>query len=933
MSVRSELPWWQTSLIATAVVVALAVVAWFAPWPFNGLAVLGALVYMFLTLRNPDLWLRWLARGCVTAATASAVLPDFAGWQEWEGGFVEITRDGAMGYAFLAAGVVFATLDVWRDRGVVAAQLKDGDDEPVRDEPKDPLEDDIRTYFTSAVAVHTKISLAGFKTKIRARIRLEDLHVPLRAFLDRDTRGGDAALNAKEALERVAERGMGRELPLSEAFGFAQRHGDRRGLVLLGDPGSGKTTHLKRILLKIAHDGAASLGLPEGMVPVFLPLRRLADLDRGLDAFIEQELADPHLVAPEQFGTRLRQRGRVLYLLDGLDEVRDASDRARVRDWIDRALEVSPDSTFVVTCRYAGYPDARLSAEFLELHLQPLTDPQVEEFVRRWFSIVETHLVEDDQREHALRRAIERSAKLIADLRQPALQASMRVAELTHNPLLLTTICLVHHDCGKLPERRIELYEECVSVLLERWNEAKALPVRIPAGDAREVLQHLAHWLHGEDDRTLATADELESPVQEGLWRTELSVEPDQFLRSIRDESGLLTGWGVDQYGFMHLGFQEYLAAREIRFREILEPGPFAQLAGRFGESWWQEVILLMLAQKDPPLFECFIGELLQRPEFPEWASSQMMGLCMREAAGVTARPFVTLLRGSADASGADELGRRQLAAAQVLARSMPKTLEGLEALLEGHSAEPVRAWWHKRKEHERRGGARILAQRGGVELVRIPGGRFSMGEDGEAHEVELASFYLARTPVTNGQYAEYLEVNPEVAKPPYWGHWQFNQPQQPVAGVSWPEATAYCEWAGLSLPTEAQWEFACRAGTTSNYYSGDGEEDLARVGWYRGNSGDRLHAVGELEPNGFGLYDMHGNAWEWCRDAWGDYTTRPRTGDGLRHETVGDLARVVRGGNWDRDARSARSAYRSFDLAVPPRFCNAGFRPAQGIA
>jgi formylglycine-generating enzyme required for sulfatase activity len=920
MSTVSATPWWQTSLKITAVVVALVLVALYAPWPFNAVAVLAALIFLLVALANPEHWLRWLARACVVGATGSAVLPDFAAQFEIESGFVDITKNGAIAYALLIAGVAFAALDVWRERSAGTTE--------VRDEPKDRLERDIKAYFTSAIERHKKIELAGFQTKVRTPIRLEDLHVPLRAMLDHDPRERDPVFSAVEAHTSMV--GHVRELLLTEAFEFAQHHGELRGLVILGDPGSGKTTHLKRLLLKIAHDGAASLGLAKGTVPVFLPLRNLVDLDVGLDAFIECELSGPHLVTPQRFGERLKTRGRVLYLLDGLDEVRDAGQRAKVSRWIDAALKASPNSVFVVTCRYAGYADARLSAEFLELHLRPLDDTQVEQFVRRWFEIVETHLLDGRARKQAIESAQERAAKLLADLRQPALQASARVAELTHNPLLLTAICLVHYDRGKLPERRSELYDECVAVLLERWNEAKALKTRIPAIEARMVLQPLAWWMHCEDERTLARADEMEPQVRQALSRTKLEVEAEVFLRSIRDESGLLTGWGIDQYGFMHLGFQEYLTAREILSREFAEAGALAQLAGRFGESWWQEVILLLLAQQDLRAFDKFMAELVKRPEFPEWATSQMMGLCMTEAAGVSARPFEALLRKSGD----NALGSQQLAAAQVLARSLPEALDRLDGLLETHPAEAVRTWWRTHQWQQGRGGEKTAAPRGGVELVWIPGGRFLMGEGTLTHEVELASFYLARTPVTNQQYLKFLEQRPEFRKPTWWAERRFNQPEQPVVGVSWDDAMAYCEWAGLSLPTEAQWEYACRAGTMTRYSSGDSEADLARVGWYASNSSGRLHAVAELEPNVFGLYDMHGNVEEWCMDTWGRYEVRsPRAGDGLRYEPVGGTFthHVIRGGSWGVDARSARSGCRG---KYPPgsRFASIGFRPARGI-
>jgi len=133
---------------------------------------------------------------------------------------------------------------------------------------------------------------------------------------------------------------------------------------------------------------------------------------------------------------------------------------------------------------------------------------------------------------------------------------------------------------------------------------------------------------------------------------------------------------------------------------------------------------------------------------------------------------------------------------------------------------------------------------------------------------------------------------------------------------VSWRDANAYAKWAGLRLPTEAEWEYACRAGTETRYCSGDAESDLDRVGWYEKNSGGKLHAVGEKEPNAFGLYDMHGNVFEWVEDDWHeDYNGAPEKGEAWVDESRGSY-RVSRGGGWVFSARSCRSAYRG---SAPP--------------
>ena len=235
-----------------------------------------------------------------------------------------------------------------------------------------------------------------------------------------------------------------------------------------------------------------------------------------------------------------------------------------------------------------------------------------------------------------------------------------------------------------------------------------------------------------------------------------------------------------------------------------------------------------------------------------------------------------------------------------------------------------------------------------GVELVLIPRGTFTMGspegehgrddDEGPPHEVTLEPFYLARTELTNAQYARYLEASPSASKPPFWEHERYNQPQQPVVGLNWYEATAYCDWAGLTLPTEAQWEYAARADTTTAYWFGNDGDDLERFGWYSANTGAKergydytwAHSMGTQGANPWGLFDMHGNVWEWTLDAFAPYTTSVRTGDGLRKEPVGDAVRVVRGGSFNYAASYARSAVR---FRYDPRLRNrlVGLRPAQG--
>jgi formylglycine-generating enzyme required for sulfatase activity len=206
-----------------------------------------------------------------------------------------------------------------------------------------------------------------------------------------------------------------------------------------------------------------------------------------------------------------------------------------------------------------------------------------------------------------------------------------------------------------------------------------------------------------------------------------------------------------------------------------------------------------------------------------------------------------------------------------------------------------------------------------GMKLRLIPAGEFMMGSpttesdriDTETqHRVSITKpFYLGVTEVTQEQYQKVMGKNPS----------QFKRPQNPVEKVSWAEAVEFCgklsampaeKTSGYvyRLPTEAEWEYACRSGTTTAYGFGDDASRLGDYGWFEGNSDSSTHPVGEKKPNAWGLYDMHGNVWEWCQDWYGDYPSGSATDP--TGATSGSI-RAFRGGGWLFFARGCRSAYR----------------------
>ena len=220
-----------------------------------------------------------------------------------------------------------------------------------------------------------------------------------------------------------------------------------------------------------------------------------------------------------------------------------------------------------------------------------------------------------------------------------------------------------------------------------------------------------------------------------------------------------------------------------------------------------------------------------------------------------------------------------------------------------------------------------------GMEFVKIPAGSFSMGSDAEdkdaydsekpQHTVTITqAFYLGRYEVTQEQWKKVMGTTPS----------KFQGLKNPVEQVSWNDAQEFIrrlnemeETAQYRLPTEAEWEYAARAGTKTRFSLGDDDEQLGRYGWYSSNSDNKSQPVGGKRPNPWGLYDMHGNVWEWVQDWFDGYDARPVTDP--KGPFIGSY-RVLRGGSWSSYAEHCRSGSRYYYAPVN-RSHSLGFRLA----
>jgi len=559
-------------------------------------------------------------------------------------------------------------------------------------------------------------------------------------------------------------------------------------------------------------------------------------------------------------------------------------------------------------------------------------------------------------------------------------------------PLMVWTATIIHFAERELPEQRAELYRAYVDVLLgERLHEEEGAEAaqdlrdaHWPLDDRRLYLTYAAYQVHreaeagrsGRERQALVVVDERDlvrrilAPFMGeylGLIGREARREAQEFVGVMAERSGLLHAH-EEGYSFGdHLTVQEFLAANYLvdNLRGGDQWTEFLQ--SHAGHTWWQEVFLLMA------------GYLLQWPQqarrflldelggLPEGGDPHAYGLAWAGRALLE----IPAQRVGWHANARDELARRLVRA---LWQNPPST--SVAARIEvgdvlGRLGDP------------RFTGPYLLP-----EFIAIPGGRFRMGseeaeveqlvrETGEdwfkrelpRHEVELAAFALARYPTTNGMFRRFVEgggyaderwwAEAKAAKvwrsegtvkdrfsdkprdvPVYWGDDRFNGPNQPVVGVTWYEALAYCRWLAAALddgheyrlPAEAEWERAARGPEGRRYPWGDG--------WAKDRANTKELNLGRTTPVGIfpdgasaeGVLDLSGNVWEWCSDWYGDDTYRRRAGRVERNPRGPDKGdfKVLRGGSaWD-DKNVLRCAFRNG--GGPDLWnVNVGFRVARG--
>ena len=435
----------------------------------------------------------------------------------------------------------------------------------------------------------------------RGDVSLEEVYV------EPDLICGDRERSPEErgAVRPRRARGDEEEIPRRSAEREpASRVLSREGrLVLVGAPGQGKSTLLRQRLLDAARRWRERPD--EEPFPVYL---RLGDLEiaaagGAVNLFGYATLMLPRLGEIGSDALRAWLAGRVLWLLDGVDEVRDRGARERLREEVAATAVLGHGDRWVVATRPAGEPQGGFAAGWRRAEMQPLDDRQVLRVLARWAAVLE--------RKEGLR--------LDAAAMQRSLLRDRGLARLQRNALLLTLAVLFYKSRGRLPHDRWEFYEVAEQVLRDSWvhHRLHHAAEHLPGGYLPELLERLA--LLGMVGRKVAfTREELESECRElmaarGYGGAERDRESALFVHAAEDLIGVLVAQGPGWFGFLHLTFQEFLAARALRHRS----GEVAGLLERFWDHpEWEEVwrLYALAIESDAARYAELFREVLKHP-------------------------------------------------------------------------------------------------------------------------------------------------------------------------------------------------------------------------------------------------------------------------------------------------------------------------------
>jgi formylglycine-generating enzyme required for sulfatase activity len=769
------------------------------------------------------------------------------------------------------------------------------------DESSGSFADASRLYLTFLSDRIRTIDVVGQ----RGKMDLEDVYVPLKL---------------RDYNSTSMERGPTSLLELLTSESRGQR------LFLVGTPGAGKSTLLNFTALQIAHHSLAGNPL---RIPLIIRAKDLVELNyvsviEYLRALIKGcvkpggNQVSATMTHAEEFGDSNTQ-----ILIDGVDELK-RGDRQRLRQLL-RIFETEyPDASIVLSSRPNGF------------------DPALWECYR---TMVVLPLEVLSARQYVARFATSSNRALLLAL----LASSERLRELAQVPFMLALMCSFEGTGSALPLRRARLIQACVKSLLRRRLLSETLGLdhdsleECLASVSERLFRLNASGGHGESEFLFG----IQAFLSDRPARSPAMNSSDQAIHAldeIIERTGLLQRDG-DQVDFIHRSIWEYFVAVALSRQD---PEVIDDIAGA---PAWEEPIRLMIGLVSESRVHQLVGRLwTKNPALALRAAAEsafrLQRLLQQLLGGMPPGEAAALVRDLGllldvrSAHGANE--RLVLDTLEVLlpqTRSCEVLWEGLTLLLRvGEREEEARDMLMKVfrfDEAPARLDRLVSTDTSRAWFVSVPAGQFRMGnesegrsvDEGPSHLVRVSMFSMSATAVANVARQLFpFEIGFEDdPRSPTDAH--------PMIGVTWYEAVVFAIWFGCRLPTEAEWEYACRAGGRDDVQLFD-EVLIPEYAWFAGNAENMTHPVGQLRPNAFGLYDVLGNVREWCWDWFDSKYYAECAHQGVVRDPLGPGSgsqKVLRGGCFDWNTANLVPTYRNSNLPNNRGFQN-GIRLVYGV-
>ncbi len=386
-----------------------------------------------------------------------------------------------------------------------------------------------------------------------------------------------------------------------------------RMLLIIGDPGFGKTTLLKYYAITCLDGGYQKLGFDKPILPLYLPLRELVLTKSLCENLVDWAKRHEHKITDDVFYDWLHNKTS-LVLLDGLDEISEIEKRRQVCKWIDEKAAGLTKARFVVTSRWTGYKKLdgiEIGFDHLRADIKEFTPQQQEEFIRKWFAAVARVSMppkgeEADWKERNLKRASKRAQELIDYLKKSENKA---LRELMVSPLLLQIIAILGKERAFHATNRTELYSAALNYLLDYRDRKRELYPKLPAKQARSVLAPTAFWMQEKVRRDDVSRDDMHDTLLPFLKPIDDKLSPGEFCKNLCERAGILAELGTDEYIFRHKSFREYLCSLHI-FEKAHDSKFLEKLVAYFGDDWWEEPFRFFMGESNAEKFDNFMRAL-----------------------------------------------------------------------------------------------------------------------------------------------------------------------------------------------------------------------------------------------------------------------------------------------------------------------------------